>query len=213
VGSLATAPNSLPTSDSILTGTFSDSELGVFDSDLPGKEDNSGRTSTCEMVVSPNTATDIKEFEESSVCDDCDRPKTKWCIEKEYIHDISVDHSNLPEELRKRTAVAAELAHCHIHNSLPHTKQKQNTSAALGETRTPSSTARSSAHKMFTSESLRRLMKIVSPSTRRRRSPDVHSSGSSLSGDTLTGSTRSVSGVGELSEIRSPSSDLMNTKD
>ena len=140
--------------------------------------------------------------------------KLKQCIEKEYVHDIIVDHSMLAEELEKRMMTVAELERCCLAaletvetvaiDKRQHSKGFGSTSgissasATPKEPRTPGSLARSSRLRL-TGESIRKLVKMISPATHRRHhSAELHSSGSSLSGDTPTGSARSISGACDL---------------
>ena len=134
--------------------------------------------------------------------------KLKLCIEKEYIHEIVVDHSMLAEELEKRMMTLAELEKCCLAALETATVHKQeclkgfgaksgvsSASATPKAPRTPGSIARS-ARLRLTGESIRKLVKMISPATRRRHhSSENHSSGSSLSGNTPTGSARSISGA------------------
>ena len=133
--------------------------------------------------------------------------KLKHCIEKEYVHDIIVDHSMLAEELEKRTITVAELEKCCLAALETATVDKQQHLKGLGTRsasatpkapRTPGSIVRS-ARLRLTGESIRKLVKMMSPAMHRQfRTTDLHSSGSSLSGDTPTESTRSLSGACDL---------------
>jgi len=134
--------------------------------------------------------------------------RIKHCIEKEYVHEIIVDHFTLPEELEKRRMIVAELEKCGLAaleaaaavdkpaNSKGSGRRSDVATPKAG--RTPGSVARS-ARLRLTGESIRKLVRMMSPGARRRQHPtDVHSSGSSLSADTPTGSVRSISGGCDL---------------
>jgi len=133
--------------------------------------------------------------------------KLKRCIEKEYVHDIIVDHSMLSEELDKRMMTIAELERCCLAALESAAVDKKEQSKGFGAKsatatpkapRTPGSIARSSRLRL-TGESIRKLVKMMSPATHHRhRVTENHSSGSSLSGDTPTGSARSLSGACDL---------------
>jgi len=133
--------------------------------------------------------------------------KLKHCIEKEYVHDIVVDHSMLAEELEKRMVTVAELKKCCLAALETATVVKQERLKAFGARsasstpkapRTPGSISRSTRLRL-TGESIRKLVKMISPATHRRHhSAENDSSGSSLSGDTPTGSARSLSGACDL---------------
>ena len=99
--------------------------------------------------------------------------KIKLCIEKEYVHVINIDHSRLADELANRSAMIA------LRNS------------TVDRRTTPATTT---SRKMLTGESIRKLFRMMSPASHRRhQSADpLHSSGSSVSGDTLTGSKSSL---------------------
>jgi len=140
--------------------------------------------------------------------------KLKHCIEKEYVHDIVVDHSMLVEELEKRRMTVAELERCCLaaletmeavaivkreHSKLFGSRPGTSSATATPKApRTPGSIARS-ARLRLTGESIRKLVKMISPAApRRHHSSELHSSGSSLSGETPTGSVRSISGACDL---------------
>jgi len=135
--------------------------------------------------------------------------KLKHCIEKDYVHDIVVDHSTLAEELEKRMATLAELERCCLVALEAMEIDRQQRAKKFGgsqsgissaaatpkASRTPGALSRS-ARLRLTGESLRKLVRMISPATRRRQhSTELHSCGSSLSdGDpTPTGSIHSVS--------------------
>jgi len=135
--------------------------------------------------------------------------KLKWCIEKEYVHEIIIDHSMLEEELEKRKMTVAELEKCCLAALETATVDKRERSKQSGgrtdmlsavttpkAPRTPGLTA---ARLRLTGESIRKLVRMMSPATHRRHhSSDNHSSGSSVSGDTPTGSAQSLSGGCDL---------------
>jgi len=137
--------------------------------------------------------------------------KLKHCIEKEYVHEIIVDHSMLVEELKKRQITVDELECCSVvmggdmvdrQAYLEGIGAKSGKSPAAGATpktpRTPGAIVRA-ARSRLTADSLRKLVRMVSPATHRRHhSTELHSSGSSLSGNTPTGSARSLSGGCDL---------------
>jgi len=140
--------------------------------------------------------------------------KLKHCIEKKYIHDIVIDHSMLAEELEKRMLTLAELERCCLAaleametvtiDRREHSKKFgpqsgiSSTTATPKAPRTPGAMSRS-ARLRLTGESIRKLVKMISPASRRRqRSTELHSSGSSLSGGTPTGSVRSISAACDL---------------
>ena len=137
--------------------------------------------------------------------------KLKHCIEREYVHEIVVDHSMLAEELEKRRLTVAELERCYLaaletvtFDKREHSRGfgfRTGTSSATGTPKapaTPGSISRS-ARLRLAGESIRKLVNMISPATHRRHhSAEIHSSGSSLSGDTPTGSARSISGACDL---------------
>jgi len=130
--------------------------------------------------------------------------KLKHCIEKEYVHEIVVDHSMLAEELERRQRTVSELEKCclaALEAAAASAERSKGLVARSGtlsagaipkSPRTPGSIARSSRLRL-TGESIRKLVKLMSPATHRRRPSEHHSSGSSLSGGTPTGSVRSLS--------------------
>ena len=165
-------------------------------------------TSASDEAVS-GTCTTLSEADEQ-----CRVPvKLKNCIEKEYVHEINVDHSMLVEELEKRRIAVDELEKCSSavvdrentverHKCSKGVRAKSNNislPAATPKTpRTPGAIVRA-ARSRLTGESIRKLVKMVSPATHRRHhSTELHSSGSSLSGNTPTGSARSLSGACDL---------------
>lgn len=123
----------------------------------------------------------------------------KLCIEKEYVHVINIDHSHLAEELEKRNLILATLRSNVDLNFGDSTVKSNSTSASehATEKRTPMTAVRSSTRKILTGESIRKLFRIMSPASRRHHTADLHSSGSSVSGDTLTGSKSSLNIDGE----------------
>jgi len=138
--------------------------------------------------------------------------KLKHCIEKEYVHEIIVEHSMLAEELEKRRIIVDELERCcsAVLNAATAERQEYSerfgtksgvsstTAATPKAPRTPGAIVRA-ARSRLTGESIRKLVKMVSPATHRRHhSKEHHSSGSSLSGNTPTGSARSLSGGCDL---------------
>jgi len=172
----------------------------------------------CELCTRDSLTTYASDDALSSACTkplESGRPspnsvKLKRCIEKEYVHDIVVDHSMLAEELDKRMMTIAELEKCcldalelaavdkHI-KGVSSKSGVSSTSATPKAPRTPGSVARS-ARLRLTGESIRKLVRMMSPASRRRnRAMENHSSGSSLSGgDTPTGSVKSLSGACDL---------------
>jgi len=163
-------------------------------------------TSTSDEAVS-GTCTTLSEAEEQ-----CRIPvKLKNCIEKEYVHEIVVNHSMLEEELEKRRIAADELEKCFPAVVDGSTVDRQKCSkgvcaksdislpaATTKAPRTPGAIVRA-ARSRLTGESIRKLVKMVSPATHRRHhSTELHSSGSSLSGNTPTGSAKSLSGACDL---------------
>jgi len=161
-------------------------------------------TSASDEAVS-GTCTTVSESDERNRIP----VKLKHCIEKEYVHEIIVDHSMLAEELEKRRMTVDELERCCSAVVDAATVDKRDcskrfdaksgmSSATPKASRTPGAIVRA-ARSRLTGESIRKLVKMVSPATHRRHhSTELHSSGSSLSGNTPTGSARSLSGGCDL---------------
>lgn len=171
-----------------LSGNFSGDECS-----LPMSDSNNLVGTLDKLSLSVNEGDDHRWQQDAEEADlPSQSAKIKLCIEKDYFYVINIDHSQLAEELTKRALMMKNNAELNF--------SEMRTQSGLGqaELRTPTTVARSSAKKMLTGESIRKLLRIMSPATRRHRSMDVHSSGSSISGDTLTGSKSSLAGDSEL---------------